>query len=105
MRKILLIIIVLSLISGCGDDAPVSKELAECIASKSTLYVTSGCSSCLKQEKMFGDNLRYLNMIDCAFEAEECNDADIIKVPTWDIDGMNYVGVKDIEELKELTGC
>ncbi len=105
MKKIIMIILVLFLI-GCSNNNPLpSLDVTECIASKSTLYVTAGCSSCQKQENMFGDDFEKLNSVDCAVDGARCAEADIIRLPTWVIDGMNHAGVKDIEELKTLTGC
>ncbi len=107
MKKIILItILFLILILGCTqNNTNVSEKLTKCIASKSTLYVSTGCSACLRQESFFGDNAEYLKIVDCTILPQECNKVDIIRVPTWIINDEMYVGVKSIDELKELTGC
>ena len=81
----------------------VSPKTAKCIASKSTLYILTGCSACKIQEDLFGKNLKYINMVDCAVEPQKCGNIQI--VPTWIINKEKRTGVQSIEKLKELTGC
>ena len=81
----------------------VSENVAKCIGQNSILYVQSGCPHCEKQLELFGDNRKYLNIIDCIDSPEKCQN--IIGVPTWIINGKQYSGVQSIEKLKELTGC
>lgn len=81
----------------------ISAKTVLCIANKSTIYVQLGCHACAIQEEMFGENYKYLNVIDCFFEKEKCSD--ITATPTWLINGEYRVGVQSIEELKQLTGC
>lgn len=80
-----------------------SQQIAECIGENSVLYVQLGCHACENQEKLFGENYQYLNVIDCWYERDKCED--ITATPTWIINGEKYVGVQTIEKLKELTGC
>lgn len=80
-----------------------NEETIKCIGERSTLYVQLGCSHCKTQEDLFGDNLEYINLIDCFYETEKC--ADIKGTPTWDINGDIITGVQSIETLKELTKC
>jgi len=81
----------------------VSKQTTMCIANNSELYTQLGCHACKNQEKLFGNNYQYLNVIDCWFEKEKCSE--IRYTPTWIINNEKYTGLKSIEELKELTGC
>lgn len=81
----------------------VSSETAKCIGQNSMLYTQLGCHACKNQEKLFGDNYQYLNVVDCFFEMEKCSD--IQYTPTWIINGKKYEKVQSIEKLKELTGC
>jgi len=80
-------------------------ELAKCIASKSALYTQTGCFACQKQESLFGDTYKNLNVINCAMAGNICLNEDITATPTWIINGEKYVGVQTIEKLKELTNC
>lgn len=92
-------IIIFALSRGNYSD----KEKVKCIASKSILYVATGCSACNYQKNLFGDNFKYLNIIDCAVEPEKCQN--IQYVPTWLINNEKYQGAQSIEKLKEVTGC
>ena len=83
----------------------VSAELAKCIGENSKIYVQLGCSACKKQEELFGDSYKYLNKIDCWYERERCINEDISATPTWEINGQRYIGVRSIEQLKNMTGC
>ena len=78
-------------------------DVAKCIGQHSMLYVQYGCVHCKNQEDMFGDNVKYLNMVDCYYERDKC--ANIQATPTWVINGNQTVGVQSLEKLKELTGC
>ena len=87
-------------------DTPVPEtpeEVAKCIGENSVLYVQLGCSHCKTQEDMFGDNYKYLNVIDCFYERDKCSE--ISGTPAWIIDDEEHSGVQSIEKLKELTGC
>ncbi|MBS3076313.1 hypothetical protein J4481_01060, partial [Candidatus Pacearchaeota archaeon] len=79
------------------------EEIVKCIGENSVLYVQLGCSHCKTQEDMFGKNLKYLEIIDCWFEKEKCEN--ISGTPTWKIKGEYYKGVQSIKKLQELTGC
>ncbi len=85
----------------------ISAETVKCIGQNSVLYTQTGCSHCADQEALFGDNLQYLNIIDCLKDGnmQKCIDAKIEGTPTWIIKNQSYVGVQTIEKLKELTGC
>lgn len=83
----------------CGDD------VACCIGERSVLYVLPTCSYCARQKELFGDNLDKLNIVDCTENSDECFQQSITSVPTWIIDGESYEGLREIEELQQLTGC
>jgi len=100
---IMFFIIIISIAVLVTRGNGVSEELARCIGENSELYVQLGCNACKIQEDMFGANYQYLNVIDCWFEKEKCSQ--ITHTPTWIINKNAYVGVQNIEKLKELTGC
>jgi hypothetical protein len=80
------------------------EEVTKCIGENSVLYTQLGCHACEIQEKMFGDNYQYLNVVDCfPYVPGKCDD--IRATPTWIINGEHYIGVQNIETLQELTGC
>jgi hypothetical protein len=66
-----------------------SEEQAKFIGENSVLYTQLGCSHCEKQENMFGENAKYLKIIDCFEETEKCIE-------------QKYEGVKTAEELENL---
>lgn len=78
-------------------------ETAKCIGQNSVLYSRLGCHFCQIQEDIFGDNYKYLTVIDCFFDESKCTD--IAGTPTWIIKGQKYVGVQTFAKLKERTGC
>lgn len=91
--------------SSAIKDLP-SEEVAKWIGEHSVLYVLPTCSHCKDQENLFGINVKYLNIVDCSNieNRQKCIDEGIINVPTWVINGQQYIGVQSIEKLKELTG-
>jgi hypothetical protein len=80
-----------------------SEKVAKCIGENAVLYVQLGCHACEKQEKMFGENYQSLNIVDCWFESEKC--FNITTTPTWIINRQEYLGVQEIEDLRQFTGC
>ncbi len=99
---VILGVIIISIII-INSSNGVSKETAMCIGENSELYVQLGCNACKHQEEMFGENKKYLNIIDCWYERDKC--LNIEYTPTWIIKGEEYIGVQSIKKLKELTGC
>lgn len=103
---IIIVVIILSVIILSNNaESKVSSETAQCIGENSHLYVQLGCHYCEQQEAMFGKNYKHLNVTDCFYEKDKCINMNIQGTPTWIINGQQYVGVKQIEELKRLTGC
>ena len=103
--KIIIILILLILITGCQDNPNIDKDLVKCISENSILYYSTGCSACAKQKEIFKDSYEDLTKVDCVISPEKCREAGIIKVPTWEINNEKIIGIKTIEELKELTKC
>ncbi len=85
------------------DKQTIQSDVIKCIGEHSTLYVQLGCHYCKMQEDMFGDSLKYLKIVDCFYTPENCSN--IKGTPTWEINGKYYLGVRNIDELKNLTGC
>jgi glutaredoxin len=79
-----------------------SEKFAKYLGEHSVLYVQTGCIHCKEQEELFGENLKYLTIVDES-EMQKFIDAGIEATPTWVINGELYVGKKTIKELKELT--
>jgi len=96
-------IIIVSFVILNRSSEEVPEELAKCIGENAILYTQLGCHACENQEKLFGDSYQYLNVVDCFYERDKCDE--ITATPTWIIDGQSYIGVQSIETLKELTEC
>lgn len=99
----ILLVLILVIVIKSWPQEDVEENLAKCIGENSALYSQLGCSACLKQKELFGENYQYINEIDCFYEREKCSE--IQYTPTWIINGEEYVGLQSIEKLKELTGC
>jgi glutaredoxin len=85
----------------------VPEEVARWIGEHSIIYTQTGCSHCIEQENLFGDNWKYLNSVDCVSSpknTQACINANITVTPTWVINGKQYMGVHSIDTLKTLTG-
>ena len=100
---IILVIILISYFSLTKSTPETDEEIVKCIGEKATLYGQDGCPHCINQEKIFGNNSIYLNIIDCTASPEKC--VGIKGTPSWSIKGKEYLGVQSIIKLQELTGC
>lgn len=79
------------------------EEKIKCIGEKATLFVQLGCIHCKTQEDLFGENLKYIEVIDCFYETDKCEK--VKATPSWKIGNKYITGVQSIEKLGELTGC
>jgi len=95
---IAIIVLIFTLKNGDADE-----QTAKCIGEKATLYVSTTCPHCASQKDMFGENLKYITLVNCNINPEKCQD--IMYVPSWEINGKITTGVKSIEKLKEEIGC
>ncbi len=100
----LLIIVAISLISGCSKTNYDS--FAQCLTDEGmVMYGTEWCSHCKAQKELFGESFGYVNYVDCDLKEDECVEAGITGFPTWVIDGELYPGKQSIERLHYLTDC
>jgi len=100
---IIIVIIILSTIYIISSKQNTPELVAKCMGKNSLLYTQLGCHACETQEQMFGENSKYLNIVDCRYESEKCDG--ITATPTWIINGERYIGIQSIEKLKKITGC
>lgn len=105
IKKIIFLSLITIFISGCVPNSNLDIKTVECFASKSTLYVATGCLHCAQQENMFGNYYQHLNVVNCKIYPEKCLEVDVTGVPTWIIDDKQYKGARTIEELKEIMDC
>lgn len=89
--------------------SPTKKQkdtLAVCISkSGAKFYGTQTCPHCIAQKEKFGDDAKYLPLVDCSANPQACMDAKIEAYPTWIIKGKKHVGELEPARLAELTGC
>ncbi len=96
------IISIISLIKANGNH---DEEVMKCIGENSELYVSKTCGHCATQKKDLEEYIEFFKIIDCTTNQEQCQENNILYVPTWIINNENHVGKQSIEQLKELTGC
>ena len=102
---VLLIIACVLLLKYLPKQSNLDHEMMSCIGENSLLVASKGCGYCHNQIEMFGDDKDSLNIIYCEDDEQFCIDNQIAGVPTWIINEEKFVGVRTIDELKELTGC
>ena len=86
---IILGIIVFSVVILNKPNPKISGEIVKDITSKSTLYISNGCPHCINQLEILGECAN-LNIVDCTKEPNKCLEAEIMRVPTWVIDGKKF---------------
>lgn len=82
--------------------------LAKCLTDKGfVMYGSQYCPHCANQENMFGDSFKYINYVECTEEpgTTECNEKNILGVPTWIYPNGELSGTQSLEELSEISGC
>jgi len=89
-----------------------TEDFAECLSDADIgMYGTDWCSACAEQKKMFEDafegSFSKVDFVNCDFNSEECDDAEIEGYPTWKIGGefLGNPGGKTFLELATAGGC
>ncbi len=77
-------------------------DFARCITRAGARYYTAAwCPHCARQSKLFGNAIRYVNVVDCT---AGCTGVD--SFPTWTFrDGSRLSGVATLDELASRTRC
>jgi hypothetical protein len=77
-------------------------DFARCLSrAGATYYTASWCPHCARQNRMFGNALRHLRMVDCT---DGC--AGVGSFPTWTFaDGSRLSGVASFAVLASRTRC
>lgn len=83
---------------------------AKCLTEKGAqFYGSFQCSHCATQKKLFGKSMKYVNYIECGPlggpQNSLCTQKQVLSYPTWIINDKKYEGVKELNELSELTNC
>lgn len=82
------------------------KKLAKCLADKgAVIYGADWCGYTQKQKQLFGSAIKEITYINCEINQEECSAKGITGYPTWQINGQNYPGYRELSELAIISGC
>jgi hypothetical protein len=109
----LILTVSLLVLSGCGEvkDGKYA-EIAKCLTEKGVkFYGAYWCSHCAEQKKLFGDDMRYVNYVECDPRGQnpkrdECVAAGVQSYPTWFFPGQELdVGTKDPVEIAKKANC
>ncbi len=109
----IIVAIIVVFVTGCaGGEASIVSvpgpfdKIAQCLTENGVvLYQTSWCPHCKNQKEMFGTSLQFVTMVDCDEDKEACIEAGVRGYPTWIIDGKQYPGTREVENLAEIAGC
>lgn len=87
-------------------DPLLNEQTMQCIADNSELFVLTTCGYCKDQKEILGDYTEIFNITNCDQDTTGiCTERGIQLVPFWVIENEGYIGIKTIEELKNLTSC
>ncbi len=122
MKKTITAIIFVSLVisatlmfTSCQEKVVVDgkyAKLAQCLTEKGVkFYGAYWCGHCQSQKKAFGDDMRYVNYVECDpngkdSKTQECIDAGVNSYPSWFFPGQGLeVGVMGMETLAQKANC
>jgi hypothetical protein len=93
-------------ITGNCTASVVDDDFAKFLTSEGIAMAgTDWCSHCKDQKELFGDSFQYVDYHDCDLDGAWCNEKGIEGYPTWVFpDGQLYPGVRNIDQLKSLSG-
>ena len=79
-------------------------KLAKCLQNQGAeFYGSDFCAECEAQKKLFGDNFKTINYVDCGKDKERCSN--LREIPAWYLNKKIYYGYKNLTELKEIADC
>jgi glutaredoxin len=120
MKKTLAILsgmLMITILAACGPKGSTSgtgkyTEIAKCLTEKGVkFYGAFWCPHCADQKKILGDDMKYINYVECDpkgenAKAEECQKAGVERYPTWFFPGQGLeVGVHTPEDLAKKANC
>lgn len=103
---VLIITFIILLVYHIKDEEQlIDKKDVYCIAENSQLVVSKTCSHCANQKIILGEYIDLFKLIEISENQTILEEYNINSVPTWIIHNKTYVGVKSLNELKNITGC
>lgn len=114
--SVLVVLIVLALSAYYNlhtqSEELITQEFAKCLSEKRVvMYGASWCPHCNNQKKMFGENWKYVNYVECSTasgigQSKQCDEAGITAYPTWEFsDGTRKQGELTPSQISKLSGC
>lgn len=90
-----------------GGTEPAARSVfANCLNGQGAMmYGVDTCNFCLAQKKMFGDDFREINYVNCDFDRELCRQKGINRFPAWEIQERTFYGLQSFEQLSLQSGC
>jgi hypothetical protein len=102
-------------LAACTQPEPKDGQyavLAKCLTAKGVkFYGAFWCPHCQNQKKMFGDDIRYIDYVECDpkgenSKTEECLKAGVERYPSWFFPGQGITpGEQKPEELAVKANC
>ena len=103
---IIVIAIIVAITISQKQETPInSSETMQCIADNSLLIVSKTCGHCATQKEILGTDLNKFTLLYVDEDPNLFEEYGLRGVPAWIINEKVYHGVRQIKELKELTGC
>lgn len=114
MRKfmVMLVIVSLVLLAGCGGPPKNYDSFAQCLNEKGVvMFGAAWCSHCNAVKKEFGNAFRFMNYVECddrtpGADPEKCVAEGVEYYPTFKFaDKSKLFGELDFSILSQKTGC
>ena len=105
---LLLVIIVIAIVVAINisqTEPTYSDETMQCIAGNTLLIVSKTCGHCADQKEILGPNIDKFTLLYVDDDPNLFDEYNLRGVPAWIINDKVYHGVRQIEDLKKLTGC
>jgi glutaredoxin len=84
----------------------IDSTLGQCLTEKEVImYGAYWCPHCQTQKELFKEDWKNVNYFECEDDIDYCIKKGIKAYPTWEIEGKQYTGVKELSELSLLTDC
>ena len=77
----------------------------KCIGERAKLFIQPGSKICDEQITLLGDDIKYIDIVDCFSERDSCDDIDISLTPAWEINKQRIYKLLNVTKLKEKTNC
>lgn len=106
MKKILLSLLTVVLLTSCTRESMPYDQLAQCLTAKNVkMYGSDTCPHCKNQKEAFEGSFEFINYVECNRQPDECQKAGVRAYPTWEIGGNKIEGEQSLSKLAELAGC